>query len=575
MNLQAYTRNVRDILDLNRKYIIPRFQREYAWEEAELSTLWEDIFANMNKEKSAIKENPYFIGSLVLVGDDSKDSEFEVVDGQQRLTTITILLSAISEMLRIQGDEKASNATYKYIEGTDDDDNSFFKLVNENPKPFLQCRIQAKEKDKDYKASTEEEKKLLYAYNFFIRKLDKNNLDREQYKFFGSYNKLNTLDMIKLIRSQVLAFKTIFITVESLNEAYIIFETLNAKGKNLESIDLVKNRVFKVLSKEHPTDFAKDKWKKMKGNLYSRTIKINLSTFYRHYWISRYPLVTNQKLYEEFIKKINKNEIEYKKFMNELEEMSEIYTKIVNPNIDDYKLQEEKFIYDSLSALCIFDVIQVRTIILALLSARKKKLISLKDLKLAIESLEKFHFIFTAVCSSRASNIERMYSKHARHISSCKDRDSMNKAIKNLVNELKEKVTDFNVFRANFNKIVFTNENTQYKKLIQYIFKKIELYKHRTKELSINIISLEHILSQSTKSPYMPLIGNLIPLDKAINSDMGDIDFDKKIEYLKKSELYIVKEFVSEYEKKLWNEEEINKRTDSLAELAYNEVWKI
>ncbi|NFM11509.1 DUF262 domain-containing protein, partial [Clostridium botulinum] len=92
MNLQAYTRNIRDILDLNRKYIIPRFQREYAWEEAELSTLWEDIFANMNKEKSAIKENPYFIGSLVLVGDDSKDSEFEVVDGQQRLTTITILL---------------------------------------------------------------------------------------------------------------------------------------------------------------------------------------------------------------------------------------------------------------------------------------------------------------------------------------------------------------------------------------------------------------------------------------------------------------------------------------------------
>lgn len=48
----------------------------------------------------------------------------------------------------------------------------------------------------------------------------------------------------------------------------------------------------------------------------------------------------------------------------------------------------------------------------------------------------------------------------------------MNKAIKNLVNELKEKLPDFNVFRANFNKIVFTNENTQYKKLIQYILKR-------------------------------------------------------------------------------------------------------
>lgn len=112
---------------------------------------------------------------------------------------------------------------------------------------------------------------------------------------------------------------------------------------------------------------------KNKENLYSRTIKINLSTFYRHYWISKYPLVTNQKLYEEFIKRINKNELDYKKIMNELEEMSKIYTKIVNPNLDDYNLQEEKFIYDSLNALCIFDVIQVRTIILALLSARKRR----------------------------------------------------------------------------------------------------------------------------------------------------------------------------------------------------------
>lgn len=64
----------------------------------------------------------------------------------------------------------------------------------------------------------------------------------------------------------------------------------------------------------------------------------------------------------------------------------------------------------------------------------------------------------------------------------------MNKAIKNLVNELKEKFLDFNVSIANFNEIAFTSKNTQCKKLIQYIFKKIELYKHRTNELSINII---------------------------------------------------------------------------------------
>ena len=575
MNLQAYTRSVRDILDLNRKYIIPRFQREYAWGDEELATLWEDIFTSMKNEDRVIKENPYFIGSLVLVGDDSKDNEFQIVDGQQRLTTITILLSAISESLKKEGDEKASNATYKYIEGTDDDDDNFFKLINENPKPFLQCRIQSKEKDVSYEAKTEEEKKLLYSYNYFLKKLDKKNLDKDQEKFFGKINKKNTIDMIKLIRSQILSFKTIFITVESLNEAYIIFETLNAKGKNLESIDLVKNKIFNVLSKEHPTDFAKDKWKLIKENLYSRSNKINLNTFYRHYWISKYPLVTNQKLYDEFIKKIEQSESSYKCFINELEEMSKIYTQIVNPMIDDYKLQEEKFAYNSLNALALFDVVQVRTVILSLCDARNKGFIKLKDFKKSIESLEKFHFIFTAVCSSRASNIERIYSKHARIISSCKDKGKMVDVINNLIKDLQDKVPEYSVFESKFVKLSFSNEDTQYKKLIQYIFKKFEQYKHNTQELAMNDISLEHILPQSDNISYIYNIGNILPLDNKINNSIGNISFEEKIEYFKRSELKIVKEFVEKYKEIEWNEEYINNRAKELAKLAYNEVWKI
>lgn len=574
MNLQAYTRNIRDILDLNRKYIIPRFQREYAWGDEELSTLWEDIFTSMNNENGNIKESPYFIGSLVLVGDDSKDNEFQIVDGQQRLTTITILLSAISEKLKIEGDEKASNAMYKYIEGTDDDDNNFFKLVNENPKPFLQCRIQSKEKDRSYEAQTEEEKKLLYSYNYFLRKLDAKNLDKDQEKFFGKANKKNTIDMIKLIRSQILAFKTIFITVENLNEAYIIFETLNAKGKNLESIDLVKNKIFNVLSKEHPTDFAKDKWKSIKENLYSRSNKININTFYRHYWISKHPLVTNQKLYDEFIKRVEKSESSYKSFINELEIMSRIYTRIVNPMREDYKLQEEKFVYDSLNALSLFDVAQVRTVILSLCHARENGFIKLKDFKRGIESLEKFHFIFTAVCSSRASNIERIYSKHARVISSCKDKGKMGDIISNLIKDLQDKTPEYNVFESKFSKISFSNEYTQDKKLIQYIFKKLEQYSHNTQELMMNDISLEHILPQSTNLPCVYIIGNILPLDNKINNAIGNIDFKDKVEHFGRSELKIVKEFVEEYKDIDWNEECINNRTKELAKLAYDKVWK-
>jgi uncharacterized protein with ParB-like and HNH nuclease domain len=94
MNLTAYPRTVNDILTLNRKYIVPRFQREYSWEEVEHSSFWKDICSQIQISGKVIKFSDYFIGALVLVGDDAKDVEFQIVDGQQRLTTITIIFSA-------------------------------------------------------------------------------------------------------------------------------------------------------------------------------------------------------------------------------------------------------------------------------------------------------------------------------------------------------------------------------------------------------------------------------------------------------------------------------------------------
>lgn len=99
MQFSAYPRNIRDILSLPRQHIIPRYQREYSWEKDEqVSEFWEDLLKQINFDATPITVKDYFIGSLVLIGDDSKDTTFYVIDGQQRITTITILLSVLCEI---------------------------------------------------------------------------------------------------------------------------------------------------------------------------------------------------------------------------------------------------------------------------------------------------------------------------------------------------------------------------------------------------------------------------------------------------------------------------------------------
>lgn len=573
MNLLAYPKQIKNILEANRKYSIPRFQREYSWEEEEHKVFWKDIYKKIKIGNQKLTTSDYFIGALVLVGDDTKDTEFLIVDGQQRLTTITIIFSVLTHIFREIKDEQLAQSCYMYVEGKDGNFKPFFKLENENPKPFLQRRIQNFTIEDTYNPATEEEDKLLIAYNFYYQKLKKENLE----KLFG--NIVDYKEMLLGIRDQILGFKTIFITVNSIDEAYYIFETLNAKGKDLETIDLVKNKIFKILDNDHPTDEAVEKWKIIKNTLIQRDKKENISTFFRHFWLSKYEFTTESKIYDSFLKKIPEKQEIYSKFLSELGDEVKNYLLQVSPLPFDWKQQEEKEVYNSLNALNLFNVVQSRTIILALIYAKNEKLINVNEFKDIIKTIERFHFIFTAICSSRSSGLEAKYSTLARELREAKNKlNSKQEAkaiVKKLVQYFKEKKPEYEIFESKFKEILFSNEKTSSKKLIQYIFCEIEKYKHNTDELIPFNLSLEHIMPQSSANPKAFEIGNLLPLSKEINSSLKDKALEFKLPEFKLSELKLVKEFADKNKtKKLWEENDINNRTVELAKVAYDEVWK-
>lgn len=573
MDLTSVPKSIDDALRVQRKYVIPRFQREYAWENEELQTIYEDLIENIYIREGVFSTNDYFIGSLVLVGDDDDTSKIErlVVDGQQRLMTFTIAFAVLAQKFKELGQEKLSEKTHLNVMGEDNDGNPYAKLVNENPKPFFQRRIQQKDIDFNAIPETNEEKRILNAYNFFDRQLKETVLIKNIRDNNSGAGDISYLDALKAFRDQILKCKVIYVTVKSLDDAYTIFEVLNSKGKDLAPVDMIKNSLFSILTEDEPLDYAVEKWKEIKKNL-KNCIDLDINIFYRHFWLSKYSLSTTRKLVYNFNKTIPRTIEDYTKFINSLENEAKQYSLIAEPKREDWTQPEELFIYTCLDSFSIFNVSQVRIFLLALFEIKNSQLISFKNFKKILVYLEYYHFIFTAVCSSRPSGLERRYSSYARQLRNCTSKKESADCINNLITDLKEGIPDYSIFEKQFEKIVYTSTKEKDKKLVKYILKKLDTY-YSSNELVPNSFTIEHILPESVETEYVGMIGNLLPLGEQLNNDLSNKKFELKMARYPESQYATVKRFVDQNKDKVeWGEREIVERTKCVAEVMYHNI---
>ncbi|MEG6410272.1 DUF262 domain-containing HNH endonuclease family protein [Enterobacter roggenkampii] len=577
MELHAYTRTISELLSVNRKYVVPRFQREYSWAREQINELWYDVISNIKPNtKNAYVNNEYFIGSLVLVGDET-GREMQIVDGQQRLTTLTIFLSVLCECFISIDQRGLAEALFEnYIEGRDDEGRKFFKLINETPKPFFQKNIQHIDKAEEQPQS-QEERNLLAAYKEISSLASRERLGR--YFSTDLTNDESYAVILKCVRDQILRYlKIIFITVNEEDEAYTIFETLNARGMNLSFVDLIKNKLFKALTDEHPNDDAKDNWKSIRTILTDRNGVGTIESFMRHWWVSKYAYVSNENLYKSFITKWRKGDIDPAAFIQELKDDARLYVLISSPLDSDFPQQEDKPLYQSLNALRLFSVTQCKPFLLALMKAKRAGKLRQRDLLRALHTIENFHFVFNAVCSLRPSGIEGAYSKAARAINAPQSTKVTNgEVIEQLCTLLSNRKPELTVFTENFRDLTFTDEKNKQKKLIQYILSKFEMSRHAGNEYRPHSITLEHVLPQSNGGgKEIDMIGNLIPLSKELNEQAGDKPLERKISIYEQSEFILTEEFVHELQTIYggeWNSDNIINRTDRLAGEAYTSLW--
>lgn len=575
MQFDAEDKLLKDILIGGEKYKIPRYQRPYSWTIDHVSDLWNDL-----KE-----EEPAFLGSFVFNYEKYNEEEFvEVIDGQQRLITLTILMAVLRDIYKELGDEDKSRLTQETIARRDPitGDETYRLKCGDSLNKFFCENIQKPNSNILSITPKEKEKKAIKDnYNFLKEKIT------EELNLFQ--NKSKKIEYLDKLRKKIFDYKIIWIKTGSDDDAYSIFETVNARGADLTVADLLKNFLFSKLPKtEEGIDFAKETWSTIENNIERAEGRLNVSKFIRYFWLSKYSFVQEKKIYKEVKRAIS----DPSTFLSDISKASEYYYKIASDEINTNDWMEEfndkniaQKIIETLNGLRIMGITQCYSLLFCLFMNKDKIGFNFSGV---FKDIEKYHFGYSAICKLSGNVVERIYFNTANKIQEAlkianreKRIKSIQRELSNFKEELKHKYPSKNFFIEKFTDIEYKNYP-----LVIYILSNIEKFKGgKSEEFNFTKTNIEHILPQNptewglTKKDvkeYVDMLGNLTLISKKINGPMGNKPLKEKAKLFRESKLNINKELLDKFKllKYKWNEKEIEERQKELAEYAYDFVWK-
>lgn len=558
---------------------IPKFQRPYSWERQQIEDFWDDL----------IQVNPtYFIGPIIVNIENSNHNTnpyIEIVDGQQRLITSTILSAVLRDTFKEFGETQKSNKIQeRFIAFVDDDGNDLgYRLTTGlSTKDFFEEYIQ--KKDANISSSIPESKehiRIKSNYELLKKKLEE----------FISPEPTNTkkVEKISLLRDTLKKLKVIEIEIESDNEAYEIFERVNNYGVDLSLSDLLKNHILK---NTHNINQASEKWLAIENNIHD--CGSEMKKFIRYHWLSKYSFETEKKLYNTIKSRVTN----YEDFLDELVSSSEIFKNIttgIQSNFNDLKVNQKDIsekIYNIIFSSINMSISQDSVFYLSLIRNIEARKLLVKPNNFLV-FLENFLFKYFAISSLPANKVERLFSKYAIELEK-----TCNANIP--IDQIKQNTTRvFNTFKDDLNRLLpskeyFTEKFKEVKyaasqknrRLINYILSNYESHLRGNRELSLNfqVLNIEHILPQKPDSwnltttdvkDYVNNIGNLLLIDQTLNSQMGNKKLSDKIPILGQSELRINQKILDIFNNNgtLWNQSEIEKRNTFLAEISFDQIW--
>lgn len=575
------SKTVDDIFsDGQNRIIVPNYQRNFDWGKDEVQELMSDLEAVKGAEVGNL-----FLGTFVF--DNSIEGELKVVDGQQRLTTLAIILLACRAVAKKNKQHSLAQEIQKRLTFTD---SATGEKISE--RITVSSSIA---KVFQYICGNDWNGEFPLKIEGRSTKRQVNKIKPVYEYVLGEIKHYKPEELSEFLRALYKTYVIAIVITDEL-EAFDIFERTNARGLDLNVADLLKNYLF---ANTTDTD-VEEKWNEIVDNSEN-----TLQRMLKYFWVTNGGYVQKKNLYRNM--KAYGNDVGSEKLTDELYKFSRYYRAV--RSLEDVVVRDwlKENSFETLSqnegycgrlgrvfeALKLFQVTQAYPLIYSIFRAFERSeqdSIDIKALLQTLELIEKYHFVNNVICERVGNEVEKLYAEMALEFSRT---ENFRETTKKLVTQLKEKRASSKEFVPRFAELSYRSDSIP---LIHYIFDRINnqgysdgqwvpLY-NPDKSLLKRNFNIEHFLPQtpaeSVEEDDMSVvdnIGNLLVVSRHSNSSFGNLLPAEKIGLLKEPKhsgrLQYLKDFISKYEEEVsdWGKETIAKRAEDLATAGYEKVW--
>ncbi|GAA8032474.1 DUF262 and DUF1524 domain-containing protein [Helicobacter pylori] len=522
--------------------VIPIYQRVYSWEKEQCKELWDDIIKIGGNDKM----DGHFIGSIlyVLNGFKHSDNTLLIIDGQQRLTTITLLLTA----LRDHWSDKRKDIENHYLINNDKDGDKKFRLIlSDSDKDTLLSLI-----DKDRRKPSKPSSKIVENFKLFGEWISKNTGKLETI-FKG-------LDKLMIVK---IALK------EGKYNPQLIFENMNSKGMELIQTDLIRNYIIMETEIEKQEGFYNKYWRAMEEEF--KQNEKWFDRFVRHYLTIKTREVPNiNKVYVALKDYRQKEGIGIEDLLKDLQKYCGYFCQIV------FKKEDDKDLNKALGFLVDLEMDVIYPLLLELYSDYSDGVLSKDDFIPSIALIESY-ICRRAVCGLGTNSLNKVFPSFTKHI----QKDEYFKSLKAHFGSLTEKQRFPN--NDEFKDCFITIDFYKFKKN-KYFFERLENFDRKervyTHEYTTEHIMPQHLTEewerdlgenfQEIHNKYLHTIGNLTLT--GYNQEYSNNSFQQKRDMEKGFKDSPLRLNQSLRDLKSFGEEEIKKRANDLADLALK-IW--
>jgi len=542
------------------KLKIPKFQRFYAWDADNVNDYWGDITRAFENRRA------YFLGTVVLAEIEDDTARKSIVDGQQRMVTTALTMYAISaELKRLNKTQAGEKIFSHYIADYDlIEEETVPKLVLGPDDHFIYEQIISGDSPDKIRSGLPGKRPVSAVLDAFELLAEKVSELADE----GSYTRLVELSSYLDKEAQVL-----LAVASGLSEAYVIFETLNDRGADLTTADLLKN-FFLSTAGDRGVDQALKNWTEISG-FFDDSEK--LVSFIKADFTSRWGAVKKRDLYYELQEKVGRGSKETLTYLRELNDAKNRYAALSSPD-SDFWSSISTDIKDDLVANRRFQIEVPNAMYLAAMRLWKPK--DFCEL-IHVGTGWSIRALLTGVMGGGTA--EKVYGDLANGISSG-ELKSVADVRKRMVD--KEFLPSDSQFRAGL-MAVSDGNTSRAKYLLAMIEKEYRKSKGHSVEAPVSweskSVSVDHIIPRSKKisaaadgsnsktRELQHALANLALLERSINNSIGDLEYPEKGKKLADSEFLLTSQLA---ELSDFGDTEIEQRQQLLLDLAMK-AWPI